>query len=208
MDIALLLPPEGAQPRRAIRIRHLPFLIGRDPACQFRPASPWVSRRHCVLAEERGAAWLRDLASSNGTFVNGERVEGQRRLSHRDRLVVGPFEFELLISANVPVNQPTPLPPTRRPRSAEDDASAFLLAIDASEAITPAGERTTSPHVAAPDSPCPWGQHAPAQAVEDRSRAAPAEKEDSAAAANRLLTKYLRRPHQRGPEFAACRVFD
>jgi pSer/pThr/pTyr-binding forkhead associated (FHA) protein len=36
-----------------------------------------VSRRHALIYRERGQTWLRDLSSANGTFVDGNRVEGK-----------------------------------------------------------------------------------------------------------------------------------
>src|SRR6266545_4416117 len=52
-----------------------PFLIGRDPGCQLRVDDPKVSRRHAEVAWTEGGWVLRDLGSSNGTYLDGERVE-------------------------------------------------------------------------------------------------------------------------------------
>lgn len=41
-----------------------------------------------------GRIFLRDLGSSNGTFVNGERITGHRELRARDRVDVGPYTFQ------------------------------------------------------------------------------------------------------------------
>jgi pSer/pThr/pTyr-binding forkhead associated (FHA) protein len=50
-------------------------LVGRSSACAVRlptdPAHEVVSRRHCVLDIEPPFAWVRDLGSLNGTFLNG-----------------------------------------------------------------------------------------------------------------------------------------
>ncbi len=65
--------------------------IGRDPAADV--PLPWdaeVSRTHALL-EQVGRGWtlIDDGLSRNGSFVNGERVIGRRRLRDKDRLVVG-----------------------------------------------------------------------------------------------------------------------
>ncbi len=53
------------------------------------PTDPELSRLHAVL-EPVGSGWcLRDLASSNGTFVNGERIWTERPLRHGDEIRVG-----------------------------------------------------------------------------------------------------------------------
>lgn len=64
--------------------------VGRSPANAVAlELDPAVSRLHSVI-ERFDAGWcLRDLGSSNGTFVNGERVLGERRLRGGDELRVG-----------------------------------------------------------------------------------------------------------------------
>jgi len=65
--------------------------IGRDPAADV--PLPWdaeVSRTHALL-EQVGRGWtlIDDGLSRNGSFVNGHRVVGRRRLTDKDRLVFG-----------------------------------------------------------------------------------------------------------------------
>jgi hypothetical protein len=65
--------------------------IGRDPAADV--PLPWdaeVSRTHALL-EQVGRGWtlVDDGLSRNGSFVNGSRVIGRRRLRDKDRLVFG-----------------------------------------------------------------------------------------------------------------------
>jgi ABC transport system ATP-binding/permease protein len=54
---------------------------------------PNVSRRHAALAIVDGAVVLRDLGGINGTYVNGERLRGARRLIQGDRIDIGPFQL-------------------------------------------------------------------------------------------------------------------
>ena len=54
---------------------HSDFHIGRDPGCEVCIPDAHASRRHAQVAFTRGQWWIRDLQSSNGLFVNDERVE-------------------------------------------------------------------------------------------------------------------------------------
>ncbi len=77
-------------------------LIGRSRSCALQIAEATVSRQHARLRiGPDSQVIVDDLGSSNGTFVNGERVVGSRALAHGDRLVVG--EAELRISILPPV---------------------------------------------------------------------------------------------------------
>jgi hypothetical protein len=51
--------------------------VGRDPACGLTFGDPSLSRRHAEVFLEGGYAFLRDLGSSNGTWVNGQLVGPQ-----------------------------------------------------------------------------------------------------------------------------------
>ncbi len=54
---------------------------------------PRVSRRHAEVSVRSGRVSLRDLGSSNGTFVNGVRIDGYRVLQVDDRIDIGPYSF-------------------------------------------------------------------------------------------------------------------
>jgi len=74
-------------------------LVGRHSESDLQLAMPDVSRRHCrfVLAE---TGWrVIDLSSTNGTFVNGVRVD-EADLHAGDRVRVGSFIFEMPADAD------------------------------------------------------------------------------------------------------------
>jgi pSer/pThr/pTyr-binding forkhead associated (FHA) protein len=50
------------------------FVVGRHRWCDVRIGSPRVSRRHCCLILGRDDVLVRDLGSTNGTLINGQRV--------------------------------------------------------------------------------------------------------------------------------------
>ena len=75
------------------------FLIGREEDCHLRPNSELVSRHHCVFTHDEYTVRVRDLGSTNGTFVNGNRVRGTAVLSNGDQVAVGKLEFEVVIGS-------------------------------------------------------------------------------------------------------------
>ena len=71
--------------------------IGRATGADFIVHAALVSRVHCRLtALAGGELEIKDLESTNGTYVNGERIETSRRLSAGDRLQVGRVELVAL----------------------------------------------------------------------------------------------------------------
>lgn len=73
------------------------FMFGRGPECDVRPNSDLVSRQHCLLQITDSDAKIRDLGSRNGTLVNGQLVNEERRLYHGDLLQIGPLVLMVLI---------------------------------------------------------------------------------------------------------------
>lgn len=73
------------------------FLIGREEDCHLRPNSDTVSRHHCVFTVDDFTVRLRDLGSTNGTMVNGERIRGGVMLNPGDIVSIGKIEFEVQI---------------------------------------------------------------------------------------------------------------
>lgn len=69
--------------------------IGRDPGNDIVLPHPIVSRQHARIKRARpeGAYTIEDLGSTNGTFVNGERVVEPRLLHRGDRIHIGPVKL-------------------------------------------------------------------------------------------------------------------
>jgi pSer/pThr/pTyr-binding forkhead associated (FHA) protein len=83
------------------------LVLGRDASCDVVVAQSEVSRRHAEIASGEMGYEVRDM-SANGVFVNGERVQGSRRLSRSDVLRVGTEEFRF--HANAPAAKAAPTP--------------------------------------------------------------------------------------------------
>ena len=67
--------------------------IGRGETSDVLIDNVSVSRRHAELREEGGAWLLRDLGSSNGTFLNGQRVTAELPLRPGDEIPFGKFSL-------------------------------------------------------------------------------------------------------------------
>ena len=89
----LLRTDEGADPAFLFRILASNIkTIGRAPRADFIVDAALVSRVHCRLTAGASALEMVDLESTNGTFVNGERVD-RASLKAGDRLGVGRVEL-------------------------------------------------------------------------------------------------------------------
>ena len=77
-------------------VRALPFRVGRDPLSDLAEATMGLSRRHAELsADISGRLRLTDLDSTNGTFVNRERVNGSVLLADNDVIHFAHAEFRV-----------------------------------------------------------------------------------------------------------------
>ena len=82
---------DGAKPA-VVRLK-LPTTIGRSGTATLTVRSSQISRRHCEIDTYEGELTVRDLDSSNGTFVNGHRISDVTFLSPGDELRIGPLTF-------------------------------------------------------------------------------------------------------------------
>src|SRR4051794_19642815 len=81
---------QGRSASSTIKLSDGVTTIGRHNECQLRIKSSQVSRKHCEVFEKKGLLLVKDLGSSNGTLVNGKKVQGQRVLEPGDELTIGP----------------------------------------------------------------------------------------------------------------------
>jgi predicted component of type VI protein secretion system len=148
MKLSLEVLTSGKQEGKILEVKLTQFVIGRDPQCHLRPASPMISKRHCAVIQRDGKVFLRDFGSTNGSFVNDERVQGEVELKHDDRLKVGPLLFAVRLEATAPVNRPTP-PPATRPADKSAVAAARPKAPAAAEGTPPPATKSDDDDIAA-----------------------------------------------------------
>lgn len=93
----VLVRPNGEQ--REVPLTRPVQIIGRQTDCQIRVPIPSVSRHHCEITVADGRPSVRDLGSSNGTYVNRRKVS-QTELAAGDLLAVGELVFVVRIDGN------------------------------------------------------------------------------------------------------------
>src|SRR5262245_8373566 len=95
---AQLIPADGGEP---IVLAKDMTLVGRKEDCDLRLEHKSVSKMHCVLVKTDGLLLLRDLGSTNGTRVNGQRVR-RAALLPNDELMIANFKFRVQLGPAPP----------------------------------------------------------------------------------------------------------
>src|SRR5229473_5686486 len=88
---AQLVPLDGTPPIEIVKDL---TLVGRREECDLRIPHKSVSKLHCVIVKTDGLLLLRDLGSTNGTRVNGQRVR-RAALLPNDLLSIASFKFRV-----------------------------------------------------------------------------------------------------------------
>jgi len=80
---------------RRIPILKTPFAVGRRPGLELTVQASQISQRHAEIRLRDGELALRDLGSTNGTFVNQRRLDGEIALKIGDVIHFARLEFQL-----------------------------------------------------------------------------------------------------------------
>src|SRR5215831_10699158 len=88
---ARLMPVEGGAPIDIVKDL---TLVGRKEDCDLRLEHKSVSKMHCVIVKTDGMLMVRDLGSTNGTRVNGQRVR-RAILLPDDQLSIASYKFRV-----------------------------------------------------------------------------------------------------------------
>ncbi len=161
------------------------LIVGREHA-DLTIDDPEVSRRHAAIRPRDGAVEVEDLGSTNGTLVDGVRIEGPVTLGGGARLQFGETAIEIELDAvddgstrlherppapDLTMMRPTPppdataaysAPPAAAPESAPSAAPPAEPAV-AHAAPAEASSPTPAPAAAAPPAPAPRAQPASAE---------------------------------------------
>jgi pSer/pThr/pTyr-binding forkhead associated (FHA) protein len=117
---AQLIPLDGRSP---IEIEKDLVLVGRREECDLRLDHKSVSKLHCVIVKTDGLLLLRDLGSTNGTRVNGQRVR-RAALLPNDQLSIASCKFRVYLG---PDEAPAPVRQDERTQQLDSEDLANLL---------------------------------------------------------------------------------
>jgi len=90
---AELIPADGGAP---IPITRDLTVLGRREFCDIQIDDPSLSKRHCVLVKTDGLLVIRDLATTNGTKVKGQKIRWAALLPE-DRIAFGTVKFKVYL---------------------------------------------------------------------------------------------------------------
>jgi pSer/pThr/pTyr-binding forkhead associated (FHA) protein len=107
---ARLVPIDGGN---TIELEKDMILIGRNEECEIQLDHKSVSKQHCLLVKTDGLILVRDLGSTNGTRVNGQRIR-RAALLPNDQFSVANYKFRVHFGVEEPVGNPMELPPMQR----------------------------------------------------------------------------------------------
>jgi len=89
----VLVVTAGALAGTRITLGEAPITIGRAEDSTLVITDDYASARHARLVPRAGQWYLEDLGSTNGTYLNGEPLEGPQPLHDGDRIKIGDSEF-------------------------------------------------------------------------------------------------------------------
>ncbi len=99
------------------------ILLGRSRSCTVTLPDPSISRQHAKLLLRHGQVRLRDLNSSNGTYLNDSRVHSETDVVDGDRIVLGETEMRFRAAApDGPGPATQPAVPNAAPDATEEEA--------------------------------------------------------------------------------------
>ncbi|MEP6896037.1 MAG: FHA domain-containing protein, partial [Chloroflexota bacterium] len=142
-----LIVIKGPRMGEKIPLSKLPITIGREESVDFPVKLDNISRKHTQVSKVDTGYVLEDLNSSNGTYVNEQRIEKTHQLKNGDMIALGPdFEMRVVIPVVVPKGEATLFNTKIAKESSKGDATAFGLQ-------TPSAADQTMAYVEMPPAP-------------------------------------------------------
>lgn len=125
MEVTLVMfRPDGRH--RSFPISRPKTVIGRGDQCELRIPLGEVSRKHCRISVDAAGVIVSDLGSSNGTYVNGRRIQ-EEDLDPGDTVKIGSIVFVVQVDGSPSTEElaQAPKPLDTRARSTRSSATAL-----------------------------------------------------------------------------------
>jgi serine phosphatase RsbU (regulator of sigma subunit)/pSer/pThr/pTyr-binding forkhead associated (FHA) protein len=103
---------KGLSPHQQFAIEKPITVLGRHPDCDVVLEVGAISRQHAQLLIEPGGYYVQDLGSRNGTYLNGQRVEGKQKLADNDEIKICDLVFSFHEKEPPPPGKDTVVEPT------------------------------------------------------------------------------------------------
>ena len=148
---------QGPSQGDEIELHNDTLIIGRESDTDIQINAPSVSRRHARLVKRPEGYWIEDIGSSNGTFINGKRIEDRISLNPGDQIRLGQ---SILIAYTA---FQTTSAQTRVDSGAQQDEDAGItpavqipaIPPDVQSPVQPLNLRPPAPPVPPPEPPAP-----------------------------------------------------
>lgn len=126
-------------------LREAVAILGRERGCQIYVPDLSISRAHAQIVRQQTGYFVTDLGSSNGTYLNGERLTAPRALQRGDVLRAGEVSLGCELTSSLPTQRPVFSAPTHD------------LAHDFAGDLAVGGGAKTAPPPRTPSTPIPAG---------------------------------------------------
>lgn len=132
-----LIVTKGPRAGEKIPLSKLPITIGREETVDMPVDLQNISRKHARISKGDSGYLIEDLNSSNGTFVNEERIEKPRQIKNGDQIALGSdFEMRVMIPVVQKGDATAFIPSPGAMGQAKGDATAFMSAPIAADKTT------------------------------------------------------------------------
>lgn len=117
LPVPTLIVQRDTEPEREVRWEQPSLTVGRDPTNDLVIDHKLVSRKHARFERDEAGFYIRDLDSTNGTYVNGERITGVQLLRNNDEVGI----VDTVVIFRDPEATIKGIPPIARPRVQEPE---------------------------------------------------------------------------------------
>ena len=113
----------GGQEQQTFQLDKPKMVVGREPTCEIHIDNLGISRTHCAFVNKNDAFVVQDLGSSNGTYVNGRKVN-EHFLNDADEVIIGKYTLKF---KNEVQNKSAPAPEAGAAPAVPDTLNTYVM---------------------------------------------------------------------------------